>query len=62
MSGAITQLHLRLYGVDRDNYTVYTYTYMCIYTADCAKNILLYTTLFSEKNHNAIGIKSESFS
>jgi hypothetical protein len=62
MSGAIAALHLRLHGVDRENFTVFTYTYICIYTAECAKYIRLYTALCSESYRNAIRMKSESSS
>jgi len=62
MSGAITPLHLSLQGVDRDNVTVYTNTYICIYTAVCAKYIQLHATLFSERNRNAMRMKFKSCS
>ena len=59
-SGTISPLRLRHHGVDRDNITVYAYTNVWISTAVCAKCIQLYTTLFSERNRNAIRIKSKS--
>jgi hypothetical protein len=60
MSGVIPSLHLRLHGVERDNFTVYTYTNVCISTAVFAKYIRLYTALFSEMNRNAIRTNFES--
>jgi len=60
INGAIPPLHLRFHGVDRDKFTVYTYTNVSISTAVCTKYILLYTSLFSERNCNAIRIISKS--
>ena len=62
INGAIPPLHLRLHGVDRDKFTVYTYMNVWISTAVCTKYMRLYTTLISERNRNAIGIISKSFS
>jgi len=37
MSGVITLTKVRFHGVNRENLTVYTYTNVCISTAECAK-------------------------